>query len=473
MNKHDSAKEMETRISALQRRLRAGGIPLLLMFEGPSAAGRGRLISKLINLFDSRGYRLVTSSVLSESADKRIPMQKFWINTPGKGRIAIFERTPYGELVERAMEGRSIKRQLSHVMDFERTLAADGALVLKIFLDISAKEQRRRLKKLDRNKCSSWRVTDDDWRQNRRFEKYQGRMERIMSASDTEFAPWLRLDCGDLKEAKGALFGMVAGFIEERLGGAKPSATVPPPSPASRIPDSPTDRIDLSLSLSREEYERRLEELQEELLDLELKSYRKRLPVIIAFEGCDAAGKGGAIKRLTQGLDPRGFEVIPVAAPDETERRHHYLWRFWRSFPKKGHFAIFDRTWYGRVLVERVEGFCSENDWRRAYDEINAMEECLSDSGAVLCKFWLHISQEEQLRRFNDRKNSEWKSWKLSDEDWRNREKWPQYKKAVDEMLVRTSTEHAPWTIVEAECKLYSRIKVLSTVIESLKRKGA
>ena len=192
--------------------------------------------------------------------------------------------------------------------------------------------------------------------------------------------------------------------------------------------------------------------------------------MIIAFEGCDAAGKGGAIRRLTQGLDPRGFEVISVAAPDGIEKKHHYLWRFWRKFPKAGHFAIFDRTWYGRVLVERVEKFCSEQEWMRAYREINDMEEYLALNGTVVCKFWLQISQNEQLKRFKERENTDWKKWKITDEDWRNREKWLEYKKAVDEMIVRTDSKYAPWVIVEAECKLFSRIKVLSALVDRLKQ---
>ena len=195
------------------------------------------------------------------------------------------------------------------------------------------------------------------------------------------------------------------------------------------------------------------------------------MPVVIAYEGWDAAGKGGNISRLTQNLDPRGYEVVPVAAPNDVEKAHHYLWRFWARMPKAGHITIFDRTWYGRVLVERVEGFCTEAQWRRAYREINGMEQQLAHFGTVLLKFWLHIDADEQLRRFRERQEMAHKQWKITDEDWRNREKMGQYRDAVEEMLHRTTTPYAPWTIVESNCKRYARVKVLETVCEAIRKR--
>ena len=226
----------------------------------------------------------------------------------------------------------------------------------------------------------------------------------------------------------------------------------------------------MSVSLDREAYEAQREEFNERLLKAEHELYLARIPAVICYEGWDAGGKGGNIKRVTQGLDPRGYEVVPIAAPTKEEKAHHYLWRFWRRIPKAGHITIFDRTWYGRVLVERVEGFCSEADWKRAYDEINEFERQLVDFGAVLVKFWLQIDSAEQLRRFQERQNTPYKQWKITDEDWRNREKRPKYEPAVAEMLRRTSTPHAPWTILEANCKFYARIKALRTVAEALEQ---
>jgi polyphosphate kinase 2 (PPK2 family) len=274
------------------------------------------------------------------------------------------------------------------------------------------------------------------------------------------------------------MFRAVIAALEARLeqveaGLAAPASrrqTVRVKGPAGAM-GSVLDRFDLTKALSREEYETKLGKRQGELRDLEYQIYRRRIPVVIAFEGWDAAGKGGNIRRLTQKLDPRGYEVVPVSAPSDTEKAHHYLWRFWTHMPKGGHITIFDRTWYGRVLVERVEGFCTPEDWQRAYHEINEMEEHLAGFGAVIVKFWLHIDRAEQIRRFRERERLEYKQWKITPEDWRNREKWDLYHAAVDEMLVRTSTAHAPWTVVEANCKFFGRIKVLDTVIAAMKQR--
>jgi polyphosphate kinase 2 (PPK2 family) len=226
--------------------------------------------------------------------------------------------------------------------------------------------------------------------------------------------------------------------------------------------------IDLSKTLSRKRYDEELPGLQVRMRELHWECFQKRIPAILLFEGWDASGKGGAIKRLTQFLDPRGYSVIPIAAPAGDERRHHYLWRFYRHLPKAGHLTVFDRSWYGRVMVERVEGFCAEDAWRRAYREINEFEQHLTNFGAVLCKFWLHISPDEQLARFNQRAQDPYRAYKLTDEDWRNREKWDPYEGAVDELLERTSTSFAPWTVVEANDKLHARVKVLRTVVDAL-----
>ena len=223
--------------------------------------------------------------------------------------------------------------------------------------------------------------------------------------------------------------------------------------------------------MTKQEYQKRLKELQKKLTKLHSELYRQRIPVILAFEGWDAGGKGGAIKRLTQAMDPRGYAVTPISAPNDIEKSMHHMWRFWTAVPKAGHVGIFDRSWYGRVMVERLEGFCSENEWRRAYKEINNMEASWANSGAIVLKFWMHIDKDEQERRFTERQNTPDKQWKITDEDWRNRAKWDQYEVAVDEMLVRTSTTYAPWIIVEANSKYYARIKVLETVVDAIEKR--
>ncbi len=231
------------------------------------------------------------------------------------------------------------------------------------------------------------------------------------------------------------------------------------------------DGVDLTKTISKEEYKEQLLKLQSRMRLLHAKMYRERVPLVCVFEGWDAAGKGGSIRRLTEKLDPRGYNVVPSSAPNDIEKAHNHLWRYWTKMPKAGHAAIFDRSWYGRVMVERIEGFCTTEEWQRAYREINNMERNLYDADTVICKFWLHIDPDEQEKRFMERRDNPQKSWKLTDEDWRNREKWDEYVTAVDEMLVRTSTPYAPWTVVEANDKYYARIKVLKTVVEALEKR--
>ncbi len=230
------------------------------------------------------------------------------------------------------------------------------------------------------------------------------------------------------------------------------------------------EKVNLKARLTRKEYEAQLDRLQNQLHPLGYQVYEQRRPVVMVFEGWDAAGKGGAIKRLTTKLDPRGYVVWPIAAPHGDDKLRHYLYRFWRRLPEAGQIAIFDRSWYGRVLVERVEDFCAEAAWKRAYSEINQFERQLLDFGTIIFKFWLHLSQAEQLKRFKEREHMHYKSWKITDEDWRNRGKWEDYEQAVEDMLLKTSTHEAPWTIVEANDKCHARIKVLKTVVDKLKQ---
>ena len=230
-------------------------------------------------------------------------------------------------------------------------------------------------------------------------------------------------------------------------------------------------KVDLSLCCDRKTYRKKLKEYQKKIEKLHGELYQKRIPVVIGFEGWDAAGKGGAIKRLTEKMDARGYVVNPTAAPNDLEKAHHYLWRFWKNMPKDGHIAIFDRAWYGRVMVERIEGFCTQEEWKRAYKEINDMEKDLADAGAVVLKFWMQIDKKEQEKRFRQRQENPEKQWKITEEDWRNREKWEQNEEAVNEMLIRTSTEYAPWIVVEGNDKYYARLKVLETVIDALEKR--
>jgi polyphosphate kinase 2 (PPK2 family) len=298
----------------------------------------------------------------------------------------------------------------------------------------------------------------------------------MLAKTETGNAPWTIVEANDRRFAEVKVFQTVIRELADRVAAVKKSKketkrSVAPGTKLAKISSSVLQKVDLSVSISREDYFEQLKKYQNRIRDLEHEVYVERLPVIILYEGWDAAGKGGNIKRLTQNMDPRGYEVIPISAPNDIEKKHHYMWRFWNQIPKAGHIAIFDRTWYGRVLVERVEQLCAESEWKRAYQEINEMEEQLTSFGSVVVKFWLHLDKDEQMRRFEERQSIPHKRWKITDEDWRNREKWDLYEEAVDEMLFRTSTPYAPWTIVESNSKHYARLKSLETVIKAIEMK--
>jgi polyphosphate:AMP phosphotransferase len=334
---------------------------------------------------------------------------------------------------------------------------------------------------LEQDPATAWRVTETDWEHHRQYNKFLLAIEEMMQQTDAECAAWTIIEAHDRRYATLKIIATVIGALEKRLAAVSAAANLEKklpletPPAASVLPkifaSSILAGVNLTKTLKDAEYENSMKFYQTRVRELEHLIYSKRIPVIIAFEGWDAAGKGGAIRRLTQDMDPRGYTVIPTGAPTFEEKAHHYLWRFWRNVPKTGHIAIFDRSWYGRVLVERVEGYCQEKEWRRAYKEINEMEEQWVSFGAVLIKFWLHIDKDEQQRRFEERLANPGKQWKITGEDWRNREQWELYEHAVDEMFFRTSTTYAPWTLVEANSKEYARKKVIQTVIEAIESK--
>ena len=472
--------ELENSLGELQRRARGLGIPIIIVFEGWDAAGKGTLINRLLMALDPRGFTVHPTNPPNEEEWLRPFLWRFWTRVPSRGRFAIFDRSWYGRVlvarVEKLVKRKQWESAFGEIRSFERQLADDGTVIIKFFLHIGKEEQKKRFEKLQKNRSTAWKVTEDDWRSHRAYDRYVEAIEEMLAKTDTEYAPWTIVEAHDRRYATVKVFNTVKHRIERRVRElSRTEGTAVASSLRNDSEDllltSTLERADLTLALSRERYEKELSSLQRRIRELEHEVYVKRVPVIAVYEGWDAAGKGGNIKRLVQRMDPRGYEVIPVSAPNDTEKAHHYLWRFWMQLPKAGHIAVFDRSWYGRVMVERVEGFATEQEWKRAYREINEMEEQWVSFGTVLLKFWLHISREEQLRRFEERKNNPFKSWKITDEDWRNRKKWDQYREAVDEMLLRTSTSYAPWHVIESNCKLYARIKVLRTVVETLEKK--
>ena len=396
---------------------------------------------------------------------------RYWKWLPAQGSIGIFLDNWYRGLFRGEKGFKSAKDQTDmfrRVAAFERALTDSKHLIVKFYLYLSEKEQKDRLKKLAADSRTSWRVTKRDWQMLKRFDRYKKNAVRVIEKTGFETSPWTTIAADDWRQAALTMTRTLVDAMEKTVEGNRPAPSPVPPDLNRRKPAVKLADVDLSLKLEREQYDKELDRLRRKLRSLHSSVYRKRVPVAVAYEGWDAAGKGGNIRRLASGLDPRGYRVIPIAAPTADEKAHHYLWRFWNQAPRRGHIAIFDRTWYGRVLVEKVEGFCSPEECERAYTEIVEMEREWAQSGVLLLKFWLHLSPEEQLRRFKERQETPHKQWKITDEDWRNREKWNDYAAAVDVMLERTSTKFAPWTVVESDSKLYARIKVLRTVLKHL-----
>lgn len=489
--------DLQPKLSYLQRACKEQKIPVMIVFEGFGAAGKGTLINKIIEPLDPRGFSVYATAVETKEEKMHPFLWRFWTKIPSQGRIAIFDRSWYRRVLVDRFDGITTKEQLDYafgeICSFEKQLTDDGMVIIKLFADVSKKEQKKRFDKLLEDKKTAWRVTKDDLARNKHYEEYLAMNEEMLEKTDSEYAPWHILECTDREYAAAKMTEIVVSVLEQAIADKKAEQekreqektkaqeikqekdTLQEAGAASQkeqvLKSSVLAGVDLSKKMEKEEYKKELARLQARLSELHNELYKYRIPVVLAFEGWDAGGKGGAIKRLTQALDPRGYQVNPVAAPNDAEKTHHYLWRFWKQFPKDGHVAIFDRSWYGRVMVERIEGFCQEEEWKRAYHEMNEMEEQLAHHGTIVLKFWMHIDKDEQERRFKERMENPAKQWKITDEDWRNREKWDAYEKAVDEMLIRTSTTYAPWILVEADCKYYARIKVLRTVVEAIEKR--
>jgi polyphosphate kinase 2 (PPK2 family) len=476
-----SFRPLRDRLQALQREVYEARIPIVVVLEGWDASGKGDTIEKLVGRLDPRGYKVHAIHAPTPEEAMRPFLWRFWTRIPGHGEIAIFDRSWYHRVLVDRVDGDAPRwlwqQAYAEINAFERMLADDGAVILKYWLHISAEEQRRRFKRIERSKFDSWRVTKKDWRAHRRYPAYHEAAEEMLERTTTPQAPWTIVEATDKLYRRLRVFETMAHALEEALEArrrAPPAAKAP--APAKRKEAARTrrhertvlDEVDLSRRLPERRYARELKRWQARLRELEFTCHERRRPVVVVYEGWDAAGKGGNIKRVIGALDPRGYSVIPIAAPKGDDATHHYLWRFWNRIPKAGHLAIFDRSWYGRVLVERIEGFCTEAEWRRAFHEINEFELSLHHFGTVIVKLWLHLSKEEQLRRFRERQRLDFKRYKITEEDWRNREKWDLYREAVADAVGRTSTSYAPWTIVEANDKPWSRIKAMRTIAEAI-----
>lgn len=469
----EELKTAREQLAGYQLKIKEAKLPVMVIFEGWGAAGKGSVIGKVIRNIDPRFFKV--KNFASPTADeKRYPfLYRYLLEIPEAGKFTFFDTYWLEEVANGVLSGemseKEYKQRIHSINTTERSLHDNGYLILKFFFQIDRKEQKKRLEALAADKNTRWRVNGEDRKENRNYGKCLEVYDRFLEDTNRSVAPWYIIDAEDKKWAELQVLRFLNQGIDTALKNQALAAPIlQNPFPLKQMPKL----ADISLkdkTMSEETYREELGRLQKELNHLHYELYRKKIPVIIAYEGWDAAGKGGNIKRVAGALDPRGYEVHPIASPEPHEKARHFLWRFWTRLPKTGHIAIFDRTWYGRVMVERLEGFCSENDWQRAYNEINEFEKELTDWGAVVIKFWVQIDNETQLERFTERQNTPEKQWKITDEDWRNRDKWDLYEGAVNEMIQKTSTTFAPWYILESDDKKYARIKALRIVIKRIR----
>lgn len=444
---------------------------LLIIVGGVEGAGKGDTINLLSSWLDPRYLDIHALAPPSDEERARPEYYRHFRRLPPKGKIGIhFGSWHSMPIVNHAFKRTSRKEmdsELNRINQMERILAEEGWVILKLWFHLSKEQQEKRLKKLSKDKQQSWRVTDTDWMLFKMYDRFAKVSSRALRETSTDYAPWHIIPGADPNYRHITVGRTVLAALK--------TCNEPLPQDAKPVlPNRPADglhvltSLDMSKRLPKKRYEKELEQLQARLnLGLRHKKFADK-SLAIVFEGSDAAGKGGAIRRITPAMDVRKYHITPIASPTQEERLYPYLWRFWKHVPRAGHVAIFDRSWYGRVLVERVEGFCSEADWMRGYTEINEFEEQMHERGIEVIKFWLATTPEEQMRRFKEREATGFKRYKITEEDWRNRKKWPEYEWAVHDMVTRTSTEHAPWTLVEAEDKRYARIKVLKTIVERL-----
>ncbi|MBI1174104.1 MAG: polyphosphate:AMP phosphotransferase [Sideroxydans sp.] len=447
--------------------------PVIILIGGVDGAGKGETVNLLNEWMDPRHIEAHAMGEPSDEERERPRMWRFWRALPPKGKIGIFFGSWYTQPIVQHVLGNIKTSQLNQSIDrinrFEKMLTDEGALILKFWFHLSKDVQKKRLKTLEKDPKTRWRVTDTDWERFKLYDKFRKVSEHALRETSTAEAPWLVVEGTDFRYRSLTVGKILLDAIRKRLDSpakAAPLKVAPLQAPIDQL--DVLDVLNMSQKLSKKLYEAELEKYQGKLNLLTRDPKFCKMSVIALFEGSDAGGKGGAIRRITAALDARYYRIIPVAAPTEEERAQPYLWRFWRHIPRTGRVTIFDRSWYGRVLVERVEKFCSEADWMRAYSEINDFEEQLVDNNTVLVKFWLAITKEEQLRRFQEREKIGFKRFKITEEDWRNREKWDDYEHAVCDMVDRTSTEIAPWTLVEANDKYFARIKILKTLCQRI-----
>lgn len=458
------------RLLELQKQLAVSKKSVLILMNGVEGSGKGETTRKLLEWLDARGVETTAFWTPNAEESDNPPLWRFWNKLPLRGRIGIFFGSwytqPIIDRVFRTIDRRQFNDSLGDIRKLERMLAAEGIVIIKLWMYLSSEEQKQILKLAKKKSATKWRVSA----LTRKFARKRKRFHKVdleaLEATHTDATPWTLVPARHARHREIFVGETLIHRLEAALSSAAP-VQLPPPrwAPAGKNFFS---ELNMNQKIAEQEYKEKFEKLTLRLADLSDKLSSSRKSVMLIFEGADAAGKGGAIRRITYGMDPRHYQVNAFAAPTDVEKGHPYLWRFWQRVPPAGRVFIYDRSWYGRVLVERIEKFCTDAEWQRAYSEINDFERALIDSETWIRKFYLTITPEEQLARFKDREITPYKQYKLTEEDWRNRDKWTAYENAACDMFANTSTHHAPWIIVEANDKNFARIKVLKNVVELL-----
>jgi len=525
----EKAPLLHTNLLQVQRELRESKHSVIIIVSGVEGAGKGDVVNRLNEWLDSRGMKTTAFWDQTDEQAMRPRYWRFWRAMPPRGSIGVMFGSWYTKpIIDRVfdhIDEAEYERRLQEIVELEHMLTSDKVVIIKLWFHLTQDRVEKQMKSDAKKKGEKLRTDPYTKKYSRQFEAFLKVSETAIRTTDKGIAPWHVIEAADPQyrdfctgqiildtlraaldkdaekfeqvEAGKAAKAVKAAMAKADIESGKPAgkngkngkkaakaaalqAEKIAPAPAkvagksikvpSRSDLTVLDAVDLTGKVEDKAYKESLQKWQSQLQLLTWEARKQKRSVVIVFEGWDAAGKGSTIRRLTQAIDARLFQVISIAAPTDEERAQHYLWRFWRHLPMAGYLTIYDRSWYGRVLVERVEKFTAPEDWQRGYTEINLFEQQLNEHGIIVLKFWLHLSPEEQLRRFKEREQTPWKQHKITEEDWRNRERWDDYKLAINDMVQHTSTNIAPWHLVPAEDKKFGRIDVLKTVCKTLRR---